>query len=122
MVCEYGLSPAVGPVGYGPEGPTYLDQPVPGPRGYAEATQRLMDREVTRLVREAEQTAAGLLLAHRGHLDALVSLLLEEETVDGDAVYALVGRPRPGREPDPAGPPPAHRPDRDERTDQAAAS
>ena len=97
MVREYGLSTAVGPVGYGDDGPTYLDVAGAGRRDYAEATQRLMDREVTRLLREAERTASVLLQQHRGYLDELTVLLLEEETVDGDDVYALVGRPVPSR-------------------------
>lgn len=96
MVCEYGLSPTVGPVGYGSQTPTYIEQTGFGPRGYAEATQRHMDREVARLVREAEEAARALLTAHRGELDELAGMLLEKERIDGDRVYALVGRSRPG--------------------------
>jgi cell division protease FtsH len=99
MVSEYGLSPAVGPVGYGSPTPTYIEQAGLGPRRYAEATQRLMDREVARLVREAEEAATALLMRHRGELDELAGMLLEEESIDGDRVYGLVGRPRPGEQP-----------------------
>src|SRR5207237_486034 len=56
MVTEFGLSPRLGPVGYGREGPQYL-----GPEGqrrvYSEETQRVGDEEVARLVREAEEQA-----------------------------------------------------------------
>jgi cell division protease FtsH len=51
---------------------------------------------VARLLREAEETAVELIRAHRPELDQLVSLLLERETVDGSAVYRIVGKPVPG--------------------------
>jgi cell division protease FtsH len=69
-------------------------------RPFAEATQATIDSEVSRLLREAEQTAVDLLRAHRGELDQLVSLLLEKETVDGSAVYRIVGKPAPAHTPD----------------------
>ena len=60
-------------------------------RPYSEATQAAVDGEVSRLLREAEERAVGLLRAHREELDALVALLLERETVDGSDVYRLAG-------------------------------
>ena len=68
-------------------------------RKYAEATQHLIDREVARLLREAEERARELLTEHREQLDKLAELLLEHETIDGEAVYDLVGRPMPGGHP-----------------------
>ena len=55
MVREWGFSAEVGPIGYGPEGPS-RDNPFAG-RPYAEETQRSIDQEVARLLREAEDTA-----------------------------------------------------------------
>jgi len=69
-------------------------------RPFAEATQATIDSEVSRLLREAEQTAVDLLRSHRGELDQLVSLLLEHETVNGDAVYRIVGKPTPAHRPE----------------------
>ena len=62
-------------------------------RPFAEATQAAIDGEVSRLLREAESRAVGLLKDHRSELDALVSLLLERETVDGSDVYRLTDQP-----------------------------
>jgi cell division protease FtsH len=96
MVREFGLSPTIGPVGYGSDAPSFLEEsPLLG-RAYAEATQRAIDREVARLVREAERAAIDLLTTHRPELDKLADLLLEEETIDGAEVYALIGRIPPG--------------------------
>ncbi|MDA8317057.1 MAG: ATP-dependent zinc metalloprotease FtsH [Actinomycetota bacterium] len=91
MVREWGFSAEVGPIGYGPEGPS-RDNPFAG-RPYAEETQRAIDTEVSRLLREAEVRAAEVLGAHRDMLDRVVELLLERETVDGAELAAVTGRP-----------------------------
>ena len=66
--------------------------------------ERLRIRLLTRTTRSVAPTAAGERLAaaigHRfdeieAELDALTELLLHDETVDGKAVYALVGAPLP---------------------------
>jgi cell division protease FtsH len=83
MVREFGMSAAVGPVGFAAERPTFLGGEQVTSRPYAEATQRLIDREVTWLLREAEQRAVALLTGHRVALDRLTELLLDRETIDG---------------------------------------
>jgi cell division protease FtsH len=99
MVREWGFSAKVGPISYGPEGPS-RDNPFAG-RPYAEETQRSIDQEVARLLREAEDTATGLLVGHRETLDRVIGLLLERETIDGADLAAIVGAaPEPAdREP-----------------------
>ena len=95
MVREFGLSDAIGPVGYPLGGSVFLGASGTEmtSRPYAEQTQAEIDAEVSRLLREAERRATELLREHREHLDRLVDLLLEKETVDGSVVYALVGVP-----------------------------
>ncbi len=97
MVREFGLSPALGPIGYPEGGSVFLGGGGQGlsSRPFAEATQATIDSEVSRLLREAEQQAVDLIRSHRGELEQLVDLLLEQETVDGSAVYRIVGRPTP---------------------------
>jgi cell division protease FtsH len=96
MVRDWGMSPKLGPVGFSSDSPSYLGIEDPRSRTYAEQTQRLIDEEVSRLLREAEQRATELLSTHRAALDRVVELLLEKETVDGEEVYAIVGRDQPG--------------------------
>ncbi len=102
MVREFGLSPALGPVGYPEGGSVFLGGGGAGlsSRPFAEATQATVDSEVARLLREAEQHAIDLITAHRAELAKLVSLLLEKETVDGSAVYQIVGKPAPEHRPE----------------------
>src|SRR6266571_1363586 len=102
MVREFGLSPALGPVGYPEGGSVFLGggggQGLSS-RPFAEATQAIIDGEVARLVREAEQAAVSLIRAHREELGKIVNLLLEKETVDGEDVYRIAGRPVPEHRP-----------------------
>ncbi len=102
MVREFGLSAKIGPVGYPEGGSVFLGGGGPGmsSRPFAEATQAAIDGEVSRLLREAEQTAVDLLRSHHDELMQLVGLLLEQETVDGSEVYRIVGRPMPDRRPE----------------------
>src|SRR5579875_3827437 len=103
MVRELGLSPALGPVGYPQGGSAFLDGARPGlssglsSRPFSESTQAAIDAEVARLLREAENHAVGLLREHRAELSQLAGLLIEQETVDGEDVYRLLGLPVPQR-------------------------
>ena len=102
MVREFGLSPKLGPVGYPQGGSVFLGAEGPGlsSRPFAEATEAMIDSEVARLLREAEERATKLLRGHQAELRKLADLLQEHETVDGDTVYRLAGVPAPKQGPD----------------------
>ncbi|TMM22898.1 MAG: ATP-dependent zinc metalloprotease FtsH [Actinobacteria bacterium] len=91
MVVEFGMSPELGPVGFSGDGPAYLGQQEIRSRQYAEATQRVIDQEVERLLKEANERAMTLLSDHRVALDKVAALLLERETIDGSDVMAAAG-------------------------------
>jgi cell division protease FtsH len=95
MVREFGMSSRLGPVGLGGGGPMYLGQQEVRSRDYAEATQAMIDDEVSRLLREADEHAAKILEHHRDVLDKVIALLIQRETIDGGDVYELAGRPKP---------------------------
>lgn len=95
MIREFGLSAAFGPVGYSGDGPKFLGETELSSRPYSEATQELVDLEVRRLLREAEDRAITMLTERRDALDRLTTDLLEHETVDGDAVRAALDGARP---------------------------
>ena len=90
MVRDYGMSERLGPVGFSSGSPMYLGTEEVTRRSYAEATQRVIDEEVTALLKEAEQGALSLLTGRRDALDRLVEDLLAHETVDGEAVRAAI--------------------------------
>ncbi|MEU9119977.1 ATP-dependent zinc metalloprotease FtsH [Streptomyces sp. NPDC048506] len=93
MVRDFGLSPALGPVGYASGGLQRLGGESPESalqRPYSEQTQRIVDEETTRLVRQAEKRAVALLREHRTALDALAERLITHETVAGAVVLDVL--------------------------------
>ncbi len=102
MVREFGLSAALGPVGYsdGDGAAAELGDVGVSPVrwAYSEQTQQKIDLEVSRLLRSAEERAVQLLRDHRTALDRLAERLIEAETVDGDAVLAALADPVPAGE------------------------
>ena len=112
MVCDWGLSEKLGPRTFGKnEELVFLGHEVNRTQDYSEETARLIDEEVTRLLREAHARAKELIESHRPAMEALVAELLEKETVDGPDAEDIVrhGRVRTpderGETPPPAPPP-----------------
>jgi cell division protease FtsH len=99
MVREFGMSAKLGPVGFGTGNPVYLGGEEIRDRPYAEATQRVIDQEVAKLLREAENRATTVLTDHHVELDRLTELLLERETIDGADVDQILGRSPGSRSP-----------------------
>jgi cell division protease FtsH len=90
MVREWGLSPRLGPIGFSTDQPGYLGDAAFISRPYAEDTQRTIDEEVARLLREAEVRATELLSSHRPALDRIVELLVEREVINGDDLLTAI--------------------------------
>jgi cell division protease FtsH len=92
MVGRWGMSAAIGPIAVIPRdgmGPF-----LPGAAEVSPDTQKLVDREVRRIVDEAHQQVVALLEQNRSKLDSLASALLEHETLDEEDAYAAAGVPR----------------------------
>jgi cell division protease FtsH len=92
MVGRWGMSRAIGPIAVLPR--DGLGPLLPGASEASEATQRLVDEEVRRIVESAHAEVSDLLRRHRGNLDSLVSALLDRETLDEVDAYAAAGLPR----------------------------
>ena len=99
MVCEWGMSEAMGPLTFGKkEEQIFLGREIATNRDFSEQTAQAIDDEVRRLVTEAHHKALDLLRDNIDKLHALAEALLVEETLDAEAVDAIVaGRPRPHR-------------------------
>jgi cell division protease FtsH len=92
MVGRWGMSGRVGPIAVLPQdqnGPL-----LPGAQPASEATQRLVDDEVRRIVEESYAEVRTLLIEHRDQLESLTDALLRDETLDEDAAYAAAQVPR----------------------------
>jgi cell division protease FtsH len=97
MVREWGMSEELGPMAWGSQGMVFLGEDLMHTRDYSEDTSRVIDAEISRILRDQEKRSIELLGRHRGGLDAVARALLERETIDGEEVGRLVdtayGRP-----------------------------
>ncbi len=89
MVCELGMSEAVGRLTYGSEDGTHLDGPNPG---YSDDAVRLLDAEARALVVEAENLARDVLTSARASLERVAQALLERETLNAAEIRELIDR------------------------------
>jgi cell division protease FtsH len=92
MVGRWGMSRAIGPIAVIPQ--DGMSPLLPGAAETSEATQRMVDEEVRRIVESAHGEVTSLLRDHRSNLDSLVSALLEHETLDEADAYTAAGLPR----------------------------
>ncbi len=80
MVTQFGMSDKLGPVAYRiGEEHVFLGKEIQEPRDFGEGTANLIDDEVRRLLREADEHAYNLLKANRHLMDRLVEALLQKE-------------------------------------------
>jgi cell division protease FtsH len=90
IVARYGMSESLGPVrllAKASEG--FLGNDVPLGDISVE-TQTAIDEEIRRLVADAQAEATSLLARHRKTLDDLARRLDEEETIEGEALQAVI--------------------------------
>jgi len=96
MVGRWGMSDAIGPVAVadGRQDGVLL----PGQAPTSEATQRIVDEEVRRIIEEAEQDTIALIERERPRLEALAKALLTRETLDQTEAYEIAGVSLPAAE------------------------
>ena len=95
MVCNWGMSGALGPVAYSNGDPhPFLGRELAEGRDHSEETARMIDEEIRNLLREAEQTAKNCLSQNSDALKELTHMLITTETLSDkdidDAIQADV--------------------------------
>jgi cell division protease FtsH len=91
MVTRYGMSDVLGHQVYGQANhEVFLGRDYGSTPDYSEQTASVIDSEVTRIMTDAHDTAYTILTENREQLDLMASVLLERETVEGEAVDALL--------------------------------
>jgi cell division protease FtsH len=91
MVCEFGMSEAVGPVKYtlDQESP-FLGREFHLGADISEQTMELIHREIRKILETQYERARALVRTHRAKLDAIAQGLLRHETLTGEEVAAVV--------------------------------
>jgi cell division protease FtsH len=95
MVVEFGMSPKLGSVRYAGQQLQYLGKSLEDNSQISPETRQVIDGEVQRIVTEQYERAQKLLMAHQAALTVLASQLLEQETVDGNAVNKALATQAP---------------------------
>ena len=91
IVTQYGMSKELGAQVFGqPNHEVFLGRDYGNTQDYSEATARRIDDEVARLMREAHDRAYKILSSHADQMNLMANVLLERETVDGEACQALL--------------------------------
>ena len=91
MVTRLGMSEELGTQVFGEaQHQVFLGRDYADHQDYSEETARRIDIEVQRIMREAHRRAVEILDVRRDQLDLMAKVLLERETVEGDAVNALL--------------------------------
>jgi cell division protease FtsH len=95
MVCEWGMSDAMGPLSYGKkEEQIFLGREIAQHRDYSEHTAVEIDNEVKRIVMDNYHRAKTLIQEREAVLHGLARALLEKETLDAADIDAIVnGQP-----------------------------
>jgi cell division protease FtsH len=87
MVCEFGMSAALGPLAYRtPGNPWDTDKGV----GISEATAQRVDDEVRDLVMKGYETARQIIAKNRGAVRAMAEELLLVESLDAEGIKAVI--------------------------------
>ena len=96
MVREWGMSTRVGPMAWGSQGQVFLGEDLMHTRDYSDDTARVIDEEVERILRLAQERCHDVLVENRNGLDLVARALLEHETIDGSEVTRLLELARAG--------------------------
>jgi len=91
MVCEWGMSPKLGPVSFGKKDEQiFLGREMATHKNYSEATAVEIDEEIRRIVDENYSRVIQLLNANVDTLHRLSAELIEKENLSGDEVDRII--------------------------------
>jgi len=91
MVTEWGMSEKLGPIKYSDnEEEVFLGHSVTQRKNVSDATAKLIDDEIRRLIDAGEGAARRILTEHLHDLHTIANALLEYETLSGEEVKALL--------------------------------
>jgi cell division protease FtsH len=96
MVCEWGMSDAMGPLSYGKkEEQIFLGREFATHKDFSEASAQRIDGEVSRIVMSSYERAKTILVENMSVLNKLATELLDKEVLNADQIDAIIGIVRP---------------------------
>ncbi|KAL4216252.1 hypothetical protein ACF0H5_024580 [Mactra antiquata] len=96
MVCEWGMSPGVGPVSYSEEGAIFIGRELSQHKDYAEETAAKIDRAVREIISESLDKVRKIMSDHLDQLKTLTQALIKRETLYDEEIRELLDLPLAG--------------------------
>jgi len=90
IVTQYGMSPLGQQVFGQPNHEVFLGRDYGNTQDYSDETAKRIDDEVARIMREAHDRAYEILSSHPEQMHLMAHVLIERETVEGEACQALL--------------------------------
>jgi len=91
MVCEWGMSESIGPLKFGrPNEEVFLGKDYSVNRNTSDHVSKLIDIEISILIKNAEKNATDIINSNINKLHDLSNALLEQETIDSDEFNDII--------------------------------
>ena len=91
MICEYGMSPELGPMTFGHrQGQVFLGRDIGRDKDYSEEVAAKIDKEIRKFIDEAYQKTESLLNENMDKLHLIADALIERETLEGEEIDQLM--------------------------------
>jgi cell division protease FtsH len=105
MVTHWGMSDRLGPMSFRMgEEHVFLGKEIQEPRDFSETTAAVIDEEVQKLLREADEQAYELLKANRDKVERIVDALMQREELLRDEIEAILSESSNGIATQPSNP------------------
>lgn len=91
MICEYGMSPELGPMTFGHrQDQVFLGRDIGRDKDYSEEVAAKIDKEIRKFIDEAYQKTESLLNENMDKLHLIADALNERETLEGEEIDQLM--------------------------------
>lgn len=91
MICEYGMSPELGPMTFGHrQDQVFLGRDIGRDKDYSEEVAAKIDKEIRKFIDEAYQKTESLLNENMDKLHLIADALIERETLEGKEIDQLM--------------------------------
>ena len=91
MICEYGMSPELGPMTFGHrQDQVFLGRDIGRDKDYSEEVAAKIDKEIRKFIDEAYQKTESLLNENMDKLHLIADALIDRETLEGEEIDQLM--------------------------------
>jgi len=91
LITRYGMSEKLGPITFGePQGLVFLGKEITEQRNYSEKVAVEIDKEVEKLIRDAQKTAEKIIKGKRKKLTQIAERLIKKEVIERKEFEKLV--------------------------------